>query len=71
MHHLYLFGYDFFDLIIFIFLWVGGWNILEYIIAQCIDTNDKEAYFKANVFVVVIGIALLYIKHRVLKSPYI
>lgn len=71
MNHLYLFGYDFFDLIIFIFLWVGGWNILEYVIAQFIDTNDKEAYCKANVFVIVIGIALLYIKHRVLPSPYV
>jgi hypothetical protein len=71
MHHLYLFGYDFFDLIIFIFLWVGGWNILEYVISQYIDISDRDAYFKANVFVIVIGIALLYIKHRVLKSPYI
>jgi hypothetical protein len=71
MHHLYLFGYDFFDLIIFIFLWVGGWNILEYIICQFIDVNDKVAYCKANMLVIVIGIALLYIKHRVLKSPYV
>ncbi len=71
MHHLYLFGYDFFDLIIFIFLWVGGWNILEYVIAQYIDTKDKKAYFKANVLVMIIGTALLYIKHRVLTSPYV
>jgi len=71
MHHLYIFGYDFFDLVIFIFLWVGGWNILEYVIAQYVDTNDKVAYAKANVVVTLIGIALLYIKHWLLKSPYI
>lgn len=71
MHHLYIFGYDFFDLVIFIFLWVGGWNILEYVISQYVDTNDKVAYAKANVVITMIGIALLYIKHRLLKNPYI
>jgi len=71
MNHLYLFGYDFFDLIIFIFLWVGGWNILEYIICQFIDVNDKVAYAKASGVVMIIGIALLYLKHRMLPSPYV
>lgn len=70
MHHLYVFGYDFFDLIIFIFLWVGAWNILEYVLAQIINMDDRKAYVKANAIVVVIGICLLYMKHRFFKSPY-
>lgn len=71
MHYLYLFGYDFIDLVVLLFLWSGGWHILEYIIAQFVNTNNKVVYLKANIIVILIGIALLYIKHRLLKSPYV
>ncbi len=67
----YIFGYDVIDLVIFLLSWVGGWNLIDYIITQIVDVNNKAKYIMVNTGLLLTGILLLYIKHRFFSSPYV
>ncbi len=67
----YIFGYDLIDLLIFLLAWVGGWNLIDTAITQLVDINDKAKYIFVNTCILIMGILLLYIKHRCFDSPYV
>jgi uncharacterized protein with PQ loop repeat len=67
---LFYFIYEFADLLIFLVLWASLWYIYDYVIDRYVGT-DKEKVLRTNIIVFVVGVILLFIKHTLVKSPYV
>ena len=67
---LFYFAYEFADLLIFLVLWASLWYIYDYMIAEYVG-EDKHKVLRANIVVFVVGVVLLFIKHTLVKSPYV
>ena len=67
---LFYFAYEFADLLIFLLLWASLWYVYDYIIAKYIGT-DKHKILLTNLMVFGSGVVLLFIKHTLIKSPYV
>jgi len=67
---LFYFAYEFADLLIFLLLWASLWYVYDYIIDRYIG-SDKDKILKTNLAVFGSGVVLLFIKHTLIKSPYV
>jgi len=67
---LFYFAYEFADLIIFLLLWASLWYIYDYLVAEYIG-DDKKRVLYTNIGVFASGTLLLFIKHTLVKSPYV
>lgn len=67
---LFYFAYEFADLLIFLVLWASLWYIYDHLIAEYVG-DDKHKVLRTNIVVFVVGVVLLFIKHTLVKSPYV
>lgn len=67
---LFHFAYEFADLLIFLVLWASLWFIYDYLIDRYIGI-EKEKVLITNIIVFAVGVILLFIKHTLVKSPYV
>ena len=67
---LYYFAYEFVDLLIFLVLWASLWCIYDYMIEKYVGT-DRKRVMHANIAIFCVGLIFLFIKHTLIKSPYI
>jgi hypothetical protein len=67
---LFYFAYEFADLLIFLILWASLWYIYDYIIEKYISQN-KDTVYRTNIIIFAVGVLLLFIKHTLVKSPYV
>jgi hypothetical protein len=66
----FYFAYEFTDLLIFLVLWASLWYIYDYCIDKYIGV-DKKKVLRTNLIVFAVGVILLFIKHTLVKSPYV
>ena len=67
---LFYFAYEFADLLIFLVLWASLWYIYDHLIDEYVG-SDKHKALRTNIIIFVVGVVLLFIKHTLVKSPYV
>lgn len=68
-NHLSMFNYELTELLVFVVLWGSSWAIYDYIIQKIAKDNPNITLY-LNVCILFIGVGLLYVKNRYIKSPY-
>jgi hypothetical protein len=69
-NRLFYFAYEVVDLLIFLVLWASLWYIYDHLIAEYVGV-DKHKVLRANIIIFIVGVILLFIKHTLVRSPYV